>query len=412
MKILYHHRISSKDGQVVHIDETVRALRELGHEVVVVGPTAMERASFGEDAGIAAYLKKIVPASLYEILELGYSLLDYGRLWRCYRRVRPDVLYERYNLFLMSGIWLKRVTGLPMLLEINAPLVEERSRFGGLRNRRLAAWAERATWRSADCLLPVTNVLADFVRRTVPSPKRMVVIQNGVGSTFLSDAAPASGIRQRLGLEGRVILGFTGFVREWHRLDRVIDLIAASDPKLDLHLLIVGDGPILVELERRADDLGIRNRVTFAGLVPRDAIVDYIGAFDIALQPWVVPYASPLKLIEYMALGRAIVAPATPNIRELLTEGEAMLFDPADDMAFQAAVERLSGDPELRKRLGRAARQALERQDLTWASNARRIAGLFEGLLAERSPQVPDTRSPRPMDQRTPSPTEIRPVDH
>ena len=411
MRILYHHRISSTDGQVVHIDEVVRALRDLGHEVVVAGPPAMQRASFGTDAGSAAKLKRWLPAAIYELLELGYSLLDYWRLRRCYRRFRPDVLYERYNLFLMSGTWLKRVTGLPMLLEINAPLVDERTRFGDLRNRRLAAWAERQTWQSADCLLPVTNVLAEIVRRVVPNPKRMQVIQNGVSAEFLSDVASGAEVRHRLGLDGCLILGFTGFVREWHRLDRVIDLIAASDPRLKLHFLIVGNGPILDEFRRRADELGIRDRVTFAGLVPRDAIISYIDAFDIALQPSVVPYASPLKLMEYMALGRAIVAPATPNVREFLTEDQAILFDPTDDGAFKAAIERLAGDPELRVRLGKAARHALERQDLTWAGNARRIVALFESLLAEGGYRISSTETGRFTSAPSPSSTEIRPVD-
>src|SRR5580700_121846 len=142
MKILYHHRVGSKDGQAVHIEEIVAALRALNHEVVVVGPTATQNAEFGADAGVIAMLKRRLPGSIYELLELSYSAVAFLRLWRVYRRERPDVLYERYNLYLLAGIWLKRLTGIPMMLEINAPLVLERSRFGGLANRRLASWAE------------------------------------------------------------------------------------------------------------------------------------------------------------------------------------------------------------------------------------------------------------------------------
>src|SRR6185437_8801597 len=155
MKILYHHRVGSKDGQAVHIEEIVAALEHLGHRVVVVGPRSTERASFGADAGLAAWLKKTLPASLYEMLEFAYGVIAFFRLWRVYRRERPDVLYERYSLYLLAGIWLKRLTGIPMLLEINAPLVHERSRFSNLSNRRLAAWIEGITWRAADYALPV-----------------------------------------------------------------------------------------------------------------------------------------------------------------------------------------------------------------------------------------------------------------
>ena len=63
MKILYHHRTRSKDGQYVHISELIGALRRLGHEVVVVAPAAMEHAKFGDDAGLVALLKRHVPVS-------------------------------------------------------------------------------------------------------------------------------------------------------------------------------------------------------------------------------------------------------------------------------------------------------------------------------------------------------------
>ena len=298
---------------------------------------------FGEGVGFIATLKKVVPARLYEWLELAYGFVAFWRLWGLYRREQPDVLYERYNLFLLAWVWLRRLTGVPMLLEVNGPLAYERSRFGGLVNKRLVNWIEGVTWRSADYVLPVTDVLAGFVSRAGVDPKRIVVIQNGVGHEFLAGAIDKSVIRRRFGIEDRLVLGFTGFMRDWHGLDSVIDLVAESDPQRNLHLLLVGDGPALLELQRRAAGRNINDRVTFAGLVARGEIADYVAAFDIAMQPQVVAYASPLKLFEYMALGRAIVAPATANICEVLTDGEdALLFDPADTSAFRAASSHCS----------------------------------------------------------------------
>jgi glycosyltransferase involved in cell wall biosynthesis len=384
MKILYHHRVGSKDGQAVHIEEIVAALREAGHEVHVVGPASTLKAEFGAESGMIATLKRLLPGSLYELLELGYGCLAFLRLWRAYRQFRPDVLYERYNLYLLAGVWLKRLTRLPMLLEINAPLVHERSRFGGLANRRLAAWIEGMTWRAADRALPVTNVLADFVRAVGVPSERITVIQNGVGKEFLAGSISGATMRRRHHLDDALVLGFTGFVREWHGLERVIELIAASDPALKLHFLVVGDGPAVPGLRQLAAERKIADKIIFAGLVPRHEIVDYVASFDVALQPQVVAYASPLKLFEYMALGRAIVAPATANIREVLSDSEAMLFDPADDAGFRHAIERLCAEAALRERLGQAARAAIDRQGLTWANNARRIVALFEQVQQGR----------------------------
>ena len=382
MKILYHHRIRSKDGQAVHIEEIVKALTELGHEVVIVAPPAMRRAEFGAEAGLVATLKKILPAAMYEALELLYGLFAFCRLWQAYRRERPDVLYERYNLFLFAGAWLKRLTGIPLLLEVNAPLAYERRRFGGLANELLANRVERFTWRTADYVLPVTDVLARFVRDAGVDPRRVVVIRNGVSAEFLSSAIDGSVVRRVLKIEGRVVLGFAGFIREWHGLDQVIDLIAESDARLNLHLLLVGDGPAIPELKHRASIRNVTDRVTFAGLIARAEIISYLAAFDVAMQPQVVEYASPLKLFEYMALARAIVAPATANIREVLVDGEtALLFPPTDTAAMRRSVEQLCRDFALRDRLGRAARAAITQKGLTWKNNAARIAELFRQIL-------------------------------
>ena len=394
MKILYHHRVGSKDGQLVHIGEIVRALRDLGHEVIVIGPAAIKNKDFGADSGLVRRLKDHLPPSLYELLELAYGTVAFVRLWFAYRRERPDIIYERYNLYLLAGTWLKRLVGIPLLLEVNAPLVAERSQFDRLTNKRIARWAEQAAWRSASYVLPVTRVLADEVEQAGVDPQHVAVIQNGVAPEFLRGTANGSRVKKRFGLENCLVLGFTGFIREWHRLERVIDFIARN--KTDrLRAIFVGTGPAVAELQQHAAAQGVAEHVIFTGLVAREEIVDYVAAFDVALQPHVVPYASPLKLFEYMALGRAIVAPATANIREVLSNSEdALLFDPDDAAAFGAALEQLCGDSALRERLGRAARATLERGGFTWADNARRIMALGEETLAaRRNPQLADPKA-------------------
>ena len=127
MKILYHHRIKSKDGQAVHIEELIGALRRRGAEVVVACPEGFAQDPFGHDPKLLSRLKAGLPRSLYEILELGYNIPASFRLIKAWRRSGADVLYERYNLYLLAGVILKRLFGVPLLLEVNAPLARERA---------------------------------------------------------------------------------------------------------------------------------------------------------------------------------------------------------------------------------------------------------------------------------------------
>ena len=385
MKILYHHRIRSKDGQYVHLEELVNALRHDGHEVILAGPVAVEEQEFGAEAGLVAVLKRYLPGHVYELLEFCYAFGDFLRLATAVRRHRPDGLYERYNLYLPSGVWVKRVFKLPMLLEVNAPLYEERRKYSGLSLKRLARWTERFAWRGADFVLPVTRVLAERVVDAGVSRAQIEVIHNGVDLVRLSDNLSPQEAKRKLRLDGKLVLGFIGFMREWHGLEHIVDLIAdSSEP--DRHLLIVGDGPARAGIQARAQQRGIEQQLTITGVVERDHVADYIAAFDIALQPAVVEYASPLKLFEYLAVGRAIVAPRQPNIEEILTDGEnALLFDVQDRATLGAAMERLCVDEQLRHRLSEAARQTIFEKKLLWADNAGRVAMLFEKLMGQQA---------------------------
>lgn len=388
MKILYHHRTVSKDGMDVHIRELLAALERRGHEARVVAPEAAEGSEFGSESRLVAAVRRLLPNAVSECLELAYSHLAYRRLREAYLAFGPDVLYERYNLFLLAGLHLKRRYGLPLLLEVNSPLMEERRRYGGLALVPLARWAERRVWRGADVVLVVSHELANRVREAGVDPDRIVVTPNGVDRRRFVPNSPKRGeVRRELGLDGKLVLGFTGFVRPWHGLDRALDVLAGDPGERPLHLLVVGDGPARAEIEARARSLGVADRVTFLGIVPRERVGDCVAAFDIALQPSAVPYASPLKMLEYMAVGCAIVAPDQPNIRELLeNEVSGLLFDPETPAAFTEAIDRLARDGALRRRLGEAAAAAIDARGLTWDENARVVEGLASRLSAGGSP--------------------------
>ena len=391
MKILYHHRTASKDGQAVHIEEMVHALRALGHEVRVVSPsadTAADAAPIGQDLGWVHRLRSHLPGALYELLELGYTLLAYRRLAAVAAAFQPDVIYERYNLYLLAGVLLRRRLGVPLLLEVNAPLVHERSRFGGLKLQRLARWAEGLAWRSADAVLPVTRVLAGYVAAYGVPASRVVVIPNGINEAHFATAPSPEQARQRLGWDGALVLGFTGFIRDWHGMDKVVRWMATPGAPPHARLLVVGDGPARADLEALATQLGLGDRIRFTGVIDRDQVPAHVAAFDIALQPAVVDYASPLKLFEYLALGKAIVAPRQPNLEEVLRDGEnAVMFDAAQADGLEQALQRLCADAGLRQHIARGALASIAGQGLTWQSNAQRVVALAERLRGAQGKQ-------------------------
>jgi len=379
MRILYHHRISARDGMSVHVDALIEALRDRGHEVLVSSATSEADRKSGRLEARTNAVRRILPPAAGELLEIAYNLAAYWKLLRIGRKFHPDVLYERYNLFLLAGLWLKRTRRLPMILEINAPLAEERAAFGSLALRSIARWCERTVWRGADAILAVSEVLGQRIRDVCGHDVAIHIIPNGVDLRRFTATAASAAIRKRLGLESAIVLGFSGFVRSWHGLDWAVD--ALKELPSAVHLVIIGDGPALPELLDRAQTRRVASRIHALGNIEHDQIPAYIGIFDVALQPRAVAYASPLKLFEYMALGRAIVAPDQPNIREILThEKSALLFSADDERSFVEALTRFCREPTLRSLLGRGARETVEERQLTWVNNAARVETIAAAL--------------------------------
>ena len=381
MKLLYHHRTRSRDGQRVHIDGLVGALRRAGHEVVVVGPEeSAARGADGRAAGRSAEPGPPRASALRELAELAYNVVERARLRAAAARLHPDAIYSRHALFCSSAVDVGARLRLPVVVEVNAPLAEERRDHGGLRLASFARRHEAATLRRAGGVVAVTRVLAERLVALGVARERLEVHWNGLEPEALRAPPDGATIRTRLEVDGRLLVGFVGFVRDWNRLERAFPFLARHEEAV---LLLIGDGPDRARLAAEAERLHVAGRVRFLGTLARGELLAHVAAFDVAILPEVTEYAAPLKLLDYLAAGRAVVAPDRANLREVLADGEnAQLFDPAREGAFDEALERVAAAPELRARLGAKGRATIDRLGLTWDANAARVVSLFERLRA------------------------------
>ncbi len=378
MKILYNHRVASKDGQYVHIEEINKAIKSLGHDIVMVAPKLSDEASFGSDSGLVSKLKQRLPKAVYEVLEFLYSFVAFFKVIYTILKTKPDVMYERYNLFFLGGIWAAKLCNIPLLLEVNSPLFEERDEYGGIALKRFARWTEYYAWRNADTVLPVTQVLANYIKKAGVPDSKIEVIPNGVE---LSRFNPALFNERKPELEGKCVVGFVGFCREWHHLDKVMRSLA-SQQRDDIIFLLVGDGPVLEELKQLAIELEFDKQFISTGLVKRENLPYWLSQIDIALQPAVTPWASPLKMIEYLAMGKAILADDSPNIKELLTHNQDSLLFPSGDInAMTESLIQMVDNPVLVQTLSANAKALISDKGLEWRNNAQRIITLFEGHM-------------------------------
>jgi glycosyltransferase involved in cell wall biosynthesis len=281
------------------------------------------------------------------------------------------------------------------VLEVNAPLAREKAQHDGLRFKRLTRAVERRVASGADVTIAVTAVLASLLEEDGVPLGKVVVMPNGVRRDFGARplTAEAAALRERWGIAQEALLvGFIGWFRPWHGLERLLQ--AAASPAWQaagIHLVLAGDGPARPALEAAARELRLPpGRVVLCGTVPRTEIEAALAAFDVAVQPAVTSYACPMKILEYMAAGRPIVAPGSANVRELLTHGKTGWLcrgeDPEPSVEeLKAGVLALARDPDLRLRLGQAARARVFERGYLWEENARRVEELVALLPASKA---------------------------
>lgn len=297
-----------------------------------------------------------------------------------------DGIYERYSLWSDAGARLKRATGLPLILEVNAPLRQEAARHRSLRDHGLAARIEASQLAAADLVVVVSQPLADYV--SAQGADRVCVLPNAVDPERFHPAVRGGAVRERYGLHGRTVVGFAGRMRPWHdgpTLLRAFQRLHTADAAY--HLLLVGE--MMPELLAAVQETGLERAVTCTGPVPHGEMPEHLAALDVAVSSHAAAeagelfYFSPLKLFEYLACGVPTVAAAVGQPGELIRPGHnGYLYPPGDDAALAAAIQRLAADPAHARAMAWNG-AALVLQEHTWSQNAARVVEGF-GHAARR----------------------------
>lgn len=407
-------------GASVHVREFVNALMNRGHTVTLVcanrgygnepgflsiteippHPGAVDESSLAElKAQVPALpLGVDAPRGTNKLLDAELDKWAYNfqlrpALERIIAEIRPDVLYERYALFSDAGSRVAQQHQLPFLLEVNAPLIQERQASSGMILTDLAQHIEDQVFRRADLIIGVSRILRDYVIERGADPDRAVVIPNGVD---LDKFHPTRGDQDRkiANLQGvqlppdllqRTVIGFVGSLKPWHGVDVLVKAFVRArqtDPKL--FLLIVGEGPELQHLKMEAQSQGLSGDILFTGAVPHRLIPHYIALMNITVAPYRHQprfYFSPMKIIEYMAMGKPVIATRQGQILELIQHQQnGLLYEAEDVESLADTLLYLAANADVQARLGQDAERTVAPSH-NWPDIADRVTRMTESLL-------------------------------
>ncbi len=383
MKIIYHHRTLGDGAEGIHIREMVTAFREAGHQVTVVGPVGEHTQTHASRSTLLAKIKSFCPHIVYEFLELGYNIYGYYLLRQAIKQNKPDFIYDRYMIFNASAVLIGKRYDIPVFLEVNAPLALERSeqKDERLYLKKIAFVLEKWICNNSFKTIVVSTPLKKYLMAQGVVEDKIFVLPNGVNIKKFRPLPKDVGLLDALDLpQHSLIIGFVGILRPWHGLD----LLLAAFKKIyrkhtNVRLLIVGDGPIREDIEKQIEENRLNGKVIITGRVKHDDIARYISLFDIAVSPKATFYASPMKILEYMALGKAVVAPNTENIQDIVEDGKSgVLFESGMVDALEDSLLKLIADRNLQKGLGAKARNCIFSK-FTWENNVRLVEKMLEG---------------------------------
>jgi glycosyltransferase involved in cell wall biosynthesis len=405
MHIVYHHRTFADGAEGIHIREIAGAFEALGHTVSMAAPQAAAGAPRAdakpiEDLPPLARFRARLPSFVFRLAEIAYNVVSYLAVRREIRRRRPAFVYERYACFNIGGVLAARHAGVPTILEVNTPYAIARHGFEHLHFERIARWIERLTFEKAAALITVSTALRNMLVDAGVNADKITVIPNAINAAHFTGTADGGSIRARYGLGDAVVVGFLGSMRAWHGIDLLIDIVPevlARAPQC--RFLIVGAGELYEPLKAQVVAAGCGASVTFTGAVPHDQVQHFIDAMDVPVMPNSNTYGSPMKVFEYMALGRPTVAPRLGPLEEVITDGvTGVLVVPGDRRSLQEAIAGLVANAERRQAIGAAA-QAVVFARHTWIENARRTLDIYEALRRGRigdavTPAVPAEARP------------------
>ena len=368
-------------GASVHIQEVVRELRSIGHEVALYAVRSGKHVP-DDLTDLELHLETVADVEPAEREQAQAHAAE-----RIVSRViadGADLVYERYSLFSTALADITAATGVPGILEVNAPLIDEQRRHRSLVDAPGAAQVLHRQVAAARATVCVSDPVADWVRRrTTDLPDandvvdRIHTVPNGVSVRRIQPQPEDP---------DRVVVTFVGTLKPWHG---VADLItAAALARQSWSLRIIGDGPEMDSLRAQAGRLGVD--VDFRGAVAPQDVPAHVAGSAIGVAPYPdlgggeQQYFSPMKVLEYLAAGLAVVASDVGQVPQLLEDGSGrhgVLVAPSDPTALAAALDDLAVCPDRRARMGRSGRLLAEQRH-SWRRTVARIlelAGLAQG---------------------------------
>lgn len=389
MKILYvtAEDMNKTGGGKTHFIEIAQNLTRLGNEVRVVLPGywPVDPCNYGLDVHhVPTFKKNSLSYLLYEFLNLFY--MSYHIL-----TFKPDAVYSRSGLFDVAAPIVASIFGVPYVIEKNG-IMEDEFRNRGQSEAVIKALklAERLNFALSDAVVCVTDGIKRELNRRYNVPdSKMYVVANGCNPDVFRPM-DASKCRAEIGLcDSHFYVGFIGSFAPWQGLDTLVEAMRIVKDKGYgcIKCLLVGDGEMAEGLKALVKKHSLDNEIIFVGTIPYSDVPTYINSASVLVSVQSKSARneliglSPLKLYEYLACARPVIASRISGLTDIIKEGECgYLCEPGDPEGFAEQIITAYKDQGRLDEKGLKGRRLVE-EKYSWLASARVVAAVISGVL-------------------------------
>jgi glycosyltransferase involved in cell wall biosynthesis len=369
-------------GSLTHIKGFIGGARECGFESIYIADYPLL------NHPISIVVKPNPLLDFFDEIQLmDYHFRLIRKTKKCLKNLPVGLLYQRHSAFNASGVILSSILNIPLVLEVNSSEVWAKKNWSRLVFEKLAMKIERFAFEKATLISVVSEITKKQIIELGAKEDKIILNPNGVDPNKFSPEVKGDTIRQELGLIEYFVVGFIGTFTKWHGVETLFEAAVEVVSKNEkIKFLLIGDGNLKSVLELRTEQLNLKDKIIFTGIIPHDKAPFYLAACDVLVSPHLGFesgerfFGSPTKLFEYMAMGKPIIASDLEQIGQIIKdEINGLKFKPGNANELANQILRLFENPQLREKLGKQAREDVI-QNYTWKQNAMRVLSKYFDL--------------------------------
>ena len=378
-------------GDAIHITNFIKNFTLIGNKVFLLKKYIKDEGI--ENSNNVKFFQIQSTNNFWKLRKISYNIQLYQEGSRILGKEKPSILYERISYSNFGGLLLANKYNIPYVLEINAPMLYERGRHHSYFSRLIEKKIEMKLFNKAVKIIVVSTPLRDYLSSLGVPEKKITVIPNGADGELFNNKISGMEIKKKYNLDNKNVVCYSGSLdQQWQGIEDILlsaNIINSID--IPVQFLIIGDISDQEKLISNAPE-----NVIFTDAVKHSEVPKYLAAADILLAPYKLEsdfkdigyYNSPIKIFEYMAMGKAIITSNIGQILEVIEHNKTgLLIEPGNYKELANNIQLLLENKTLRGELGSNARNEFEK-NYTWEKNARKIMSVFNEILENKEMNI------------------------